>query len=60
MLLSTTSYCNIPITNSLNPQITLTPITGYFNMLVKLASRYLKTGISFKIILPHTLLIGNN
>jgi hypothetical protein len=41
MLLSTTGYCNRPITGSLNPLVTLIPITDYLNRLVKLTYHYL-------------------
>jgi hypothetical protein len=41
MLLSTTGYCNRPITGSLNPLATLIPIISYLNRLVKLTYRYL-------------------
>jgi len=41
MLLSTIGYYNKPITGSFNPLVTLIPITGYLNRLVKLTYHYL-------------------
>ncbi len=61
MLLSTTSYCNKSFVDSLNPLVTLTLVTSYFNKLVNLRSYYsIIIELNLKIILPHQLSIGNN
>jgi len=61
MLLSTTSYCNNSVFDSLNPLVILTFVTSYFNKLVNLRSYYsIIIELNLKIILPHQLPIGNN
>ncbi len=61
MLLSTTSYCNNSVVDSLNPLVILTFVTSYFNKLVNLRSYYsIIIELNLKIILPHQLPTSNN
>ncbi len=60
-MFKTTNYCNRLVTNTFNPLVTLTPITNYFNRPVNLRSCYpIIIELSFKIISPRQLLVGNN